>query len=283
MKTPKTTPPVLQIRPRHTDELVKASQLVELSGASELSLNDRRTFNILLKNAHGPCLAEPGATFEIDLSELATDHESNDSITKSVKALMRVVVIVAGDPSWDDEGTGYTHLLGDCDMSSPRRQKGKMRYSFPPKLAVLLANSVQYTRLQTKVMRQFKSKYALTLYELVAKRINLSKDHENFSLDEFRAYMGVPDNKLSDWSNLKKFCIDKALAEVNQLAEFGVSISPNKIGRKTVGVRVVWYAKDESAKAEAMKELEKHSLSRKARREGNVETVVSPKTTYSQE
>lgn len=273
MNRPKATPPVLQITPRHADELVKANQLIELNGASALSLIDRRTFNILLKKAHGPRLAEPGATFEIDLNELTTDHESNDTITKSVQALMRIVVIVRGDPSWDEEGTGYTHLLGDCDISSPRRTKGKMRYSFTPKLAALLKDAAQYTRLQTTVMRNFKSKYALVLYEMVGKRINLARDHENLSLEDFRNCIGVPDGKLSNWSNLKKFCIIPAVSEVNQLAEFGVNISPNKAGGRTTGVRLVWWQKDESAKVEAMKEIERHSAGRRARRNGT--TILS--------
>jgi hypothetical protein len=273
-RSPTTTPPVLQIRPRHPGELVKANQLIELDGASSLSLAARRTFNILLQNAHGPRLAQPGETFEIDLAELRTDHESNDAIGRSVRDLMRIVVIVKGDPKWDSEGTGYTHLLGDCDISSPNRPYGKMRYSFPPKLAALMESTEQYTRLQTVVMRNFTSKYALVLYEIIAKRVNLTKDYENFTLTEFRSLMSVPEGKLLDWSNLRKVCIVPAIREVSQLAEFGVNITPNKERGRTVGVRVIWYEKDYLAQAEAIREIERHSAGRKARRDGTTTLIL---------
>ncbi len=137
-----------------------------------------------------------------------------------------------------------------------------------------MESTEQYTRLQTVVMRNFTSKYALVLYEIIAKRVNLTKDYENFTLTEFRSLMSVPEGKLLDWSNLRKVCIVPAIREVSQLAEFGVNITPNKERGRTVGVRVIWYEKDYLAQAEAIREIERHSAGRKARRDGTTTLIL---------
>ena len=273
MSRPKTTVSVLRIEPRDAGELVKAGDLIDLKGAAELTLADRRTFNILLRNAHGPELGEPGATFEIDLSELRDAHDSNDRIVRSITALMGVVVRIEGDSSWDEDGLGLTQLLGDTDISHPRRKRGRMRYTFPPKMAKLLANASVYARMQTDVMMAFRSKYSLVLYELVSKRAGLQMTREYFHLDKFRDVMGVPSDKLVDWSNLRKFCIEPAVAEVTQMAHFWCAVQPQKEGRQTVGVYLMWGPKDDSALMEAQRELMRHSAGRKARRTGRAETI----------
>ena len=253
---------------------MKAADLVDLTGASALSLEARRTINILLKNAHGPRLADPHAKFEIALSELTGTHDSNDRVVESVKALMRVVVQIDGDPSWDAESTGLTHLLGDCDIASPNREHGKMRYSFPPKMANLLASSSVYTRMQIDLICAFRSKYSLCLYEMVSKRIKLNRQSEEFDVPHFRDLMGVPSGKLEDWSNFRKVCLDPAMVEVGQIAPFGVCYKAIKEGRSTVRVRLIWTPKDDIALREAGEELARHSAGRKPRRMNSIETVV---------
>jgi len=47
-------------------EMVKPAELIEVKGASKLTLADRRLFNVLLRHAFGPDLASEGRRFEID-------------------------------------------------------------------------------------------------------------------------------------------------------------------------------------------------------------------------
>jgi hypothetical protein len=274
MTPTKTTVPALEVKPSHEAELVKAGDLIEVLGSHALNRADRILFNLLLKNAHGSELGTVGSVFEIDLAELHNTDETLERITASVKKLMGTVVEVQGDPSWDEDGLGLTQLLGECDISSPSRMRGKMRYSFPPKMARLLRDATVYARLQTDVMESLSSKYALVLYELVSKRKNMHMTQEVFTIAEFRSLIGVPDGKLNDWSNLRKFCIEPAVAEVSALADFWVGITPRKTGRITTHVILSWGNKDNSALMEAQRELSRHSLGRKARQEGGMDRVL---------
>jgi hypothetical protein len=77
----------------------------------------------------------------------------------------------------------------------------------------------------------FTSKYALALYELITTRINLKHVwQEEFTVDDFRALLGVPDGKLERIPNLLQRVIQPAVLEVNGLADFGVKIEPVRKG-----------------------------------------------------
>lgn len=63
------------------------------------------------------------------------------------------------------------------------------------------------------------------------RRIGLMKQHEEFSVDEFRAMLGVPEGKLDRFAEFNKHCLKPALAEVNQLTDFDVEVLAIKKGR----------------------------------------------------
>ena len=75
-------------------EMVKPAELIEVKGASRLTLADRRLFNVLLRHAFGPDLASEGRRFEIAVADLRETHESNDRLVQSIEALMTTVVTI---------------------------------------------------------------------------------------------------------------------------------------------------------------------------------------------
>ena len=77
-------------------------------------------------------------------------------------------------------------LLGWNNLSDPKRKRGNLKYSIPPELALLLGSTV-FAKLELEVLRAFTSKYALALYEAVARRVRLKHVFtERFALDDFR-------------------------------------------------------------------------------------------------
>ena len=47
------------------DEMIKPNELVQIKGSGPLTLQDRRVFNILLNNAWGTSIINPGEVFTI--------------------------------------------------------------------------------------------------------------------------------------------------------------------------------------------------------------------------
>jgi hypothetical protein len=60
-----------------------------------------------------------------------------------------------------------------------------------------------FGKLELEVMRAFSTKYALALYEALARRVRLTAVFaETFPLGAFRELLGVPPGKLGTYSNL---------------------------------------------------------------------------------
>lgn len=251
-------------------EMVKPSELIDVKGATGLSLHDRRIYNILLDNAFGPDLGIEGQRFEIDVADLRDSHDSNDRLVQSIEALMKTIVTVQRPDGSQDR----VQLLGWNNLSDPRRRHGTLKYAIQPELAALLRDSSVFAKLQMQVMRNFTSKYALALYEAMSRRIRMQKIVEEISLEHFREILGVDPGKLEGYGNLNKFAITPALTEVNALSEFTVSVVPQKVGKRIESVLLSWGMKDLEGRRAAWEELQRPKIGRRARLTGSVENNV---------
>lgn len=259
----------LDIRP-NLGEMVKPAELVEIKGASRLTLADRKLFNHLLRNAFGPDLAESNRRFEISTAELRDTHGGIERVVQSIEALMTTVVSIERP----DGSTDRVQLLGWNNLSDPKRDRGVLKYAIPPELADMLRDSTVFAKLELEVLRSFTSKYALALYENVARRVRLQHVFTaRFDLDAFRDLLGVEQGKLETFGNLNQYAIKPALLEVNALAEFTVTVVPIKLGRRVTGVLMGWGIKDIEGRKAVFAELNRPRVGRKARITGTVEAV----------
>jgi plasmid replication initiation protein len=141
----------------------------------------------------------------------------------------------------------------------------------------VLRDSTIWGKIAIPVLMAFTSKYAVSLYENLAQLANLSmKTSKCYSLDAFRDLLGVPPGRYKTFGELNKHVLKPALAEVNALAPFGVSVVPVKQGKKVVQIRVGWWTKDSNALREAFEELQRSRAGRRARATGTVEYVTDP-------
>ncbi len=257
--------------PQNESDMVKPAELIEVQGASQLTLADRRVFNILLRNAFGPDLAVTEKEFQIPLADLRGPHDSNDRLVTSIEALMKTVVMIRRP----DGSTDRAQLLGGNNMADPTRPRGMLTYTFPARLAAALADSTVYARLELEILHAFTSKYALSLYEAVARRVKMAHMHsEIMELDQFRELLGVDEGKLAVFGNLNRKAIGPAVAEVNALAPFDVMVHPRKTGRRVTHVFLGWGMKDIEARKAAYAELQRPKAGRKARIDGTAESVI---------
>lgn len=234
-------------------EMLKPAELIEIDGAEKLTLNARRIYNLLLHNAHGPTMVEPHKRFSIPLSDLKFTHAGNDRLKPAVKALMRTIVTVRRADGSED----LFPLLGKTTIGDRKADRGQLTYEFEPALIDLLRDSQIFAKLQLDVIHAVSSKYALALYEVIAKRARLSFVHsETFEIEQFRTLLGVETGKLGTYSNLLKFAIKPAFDEVNRLADFHVAFEPVKVGRKVGAIKIAWSIKDADAKREAYRALQ---------------------------
>ncbi len=137
----------LEVAPNH-GEMIKPAELIDISGASHLTLSARRLYNGLVAHAFGLEMSVEGYEWTIPLSELRGTHDKNDRLSESIVALMKTIVTVR----LSNGRTRRVQLLGGNDMDAAERIHGHLTYSFDPRLVELLKNSSVFGKLEIAVI-----------------------------------------------------------------------------------------------------------------------------------
>jgi hypothetical protein len=263
----------------NTGDFAKARELIEIRGTGSLSLQDRRVMNVLYANA-GTKLCDE-VTHIIGIAELRGAHKGGERVKDSILRLMKTVVEVPGKDRKGNPAKHLVQILSDTTISDDDTNPlGQVVYSFSKGMREIIKDSTLWGRVRSAVVFAFTSKYALALYELITTRINLKHVwQEEFTVDDFRALLGVPDGKLERIPNLLQRVIQPAVLEVTRLADFGVQIEPVRKGGsvrgEVISFRVAWWRKDIPDLQAAYSELKRAKVGRMARLRGQVETIQS--------
>jgi hypothetical protein len=150
----------------------------------------------------------------------------------------------------------------------------RLQWKFSPTLQLILRQSAAFGILDRLAVMSMKSRYSLRLYEMVGARVRKNQKQEVFSLDDFRLAMGIERDQYQRWPDFRRFVTEPAVAEVNQLSQIEVDLSPIKSGRCVTAVRMTWKRKTARGIEASHNELKRHSAGRSARRDGTVETVL---------
>jgi hypothetical protein len=268
----KTRVLTLDIKPR-SREAIKPAELIQITGHHELTLNARRAITILWYNAHMQGVEE-GRDYTIEIDDLKPDgHKGYEMVEEAIEALMRTILTMR----LPDGRTRRVQFLGGNDLDDPGRKAGVLAYSFDKRLIDILKDSTIWGKIALPVLMAFTSRYAVSLYENLAQFSNLSlKQHQDYSLDAFREILGVTPGRYKTFGELNKHVIKPAVAEVNALAPFSVSVLPVKQGKKVVQIKVGWMAKTSTALNDAWDEMQRTKVGRRARLAGTVEHVADP-------
>lgn len=263
---------VLDLKPTY-DEAIKPSELIQISGHQNLTMNARRAITILWHNAHRQGIAE-GKDYTIELADLRTDlNRALAPVEDAVLSLMQTILTV----KLTDGRVRRVQFLGGNDMSDPDRPEGTLTYSFDKRLVEILQDSSIWGKIALPVLMAFSSKYAVSLYENASQWTSLQyKTIQDLSLDELRDMMGVEESKYQAFGDLNIHVLKPAVAEINALAPFNISVVPVKMGRRVTGVKIGWFSKSNEELSVAWDETQRSKIGRKARLSGKVVMVSEP-------
>ncbi|NKX37669.1 replication initiation protein [Rhodobacteraceae bacterium R_SAG4] len=261
------------------DEVIKPSELIQITGHQQLSLNARRAITILWHNAHRQGIEE-NKDYVIELADLRTDgHRGIKPVEEAVTLLMQTILTV----KLRNGKQRRVQFLGGNDMDDDDRPAGTLTYSFDKRLVEILQDSAIWGKIALPVLMAFSSKYAVSLYENACQWTGLQhKLHQEFTLDELRELMGVEGKKYKSFGDLNLHVLKPSVMEINALAPFNISMLPVKTGRSVTGVKVGWWRKSNEELAAAFQEAQRPKVGRRARLSGRAETVHAPSRSASQ-
>jgi plasmid replication initiation protein len=256
----------LELTP-HAGEMLKPKELIEVRSTGKFTLEDRRVYNALIEKAWGPKLGDANHIFEVSTADLRSIVGDNQRLKNTLRTLMTTLIEVEDGEDWK-----ATQLLGTTSITSDKNS-GVVKFTFPPMVVDLIKNSTIFAKLDLEVMRSFRSKYAFSLYEAIARRVNMRRFTENLTTEDVRNILGVEEGKLEAYKNLNMYAIQPALLEVNSQSPYTVSIVPVKKGKKVVSFIMGWETKTVEQLQAAHKEMQRHSAGRKARASGTTEHI----------
>lgn len=256
--------------PTNMGRIIKPRELVDIIELTPLNRSENILYNQLLAHAWNNIKTE--AVHKILKATLRGTHESNDRLDEGFDRLMGAwAKIRARDPKTGEMATFRVHLLGTNKEED--RDDGYFYYTFPSDLLAVISQSRAWATIKSHIMYALRSKYSIRLYEMIERRIGLTKQVEQFTVDEFRALLGVPEGKLERYADFNKHCLKPALEEVNHLTDFIVTVMAIKKGRTVEKLQLMWFKKSPVQMQAAYDEREKSRVGRQERWNGSVEMV----------
>lgn len=279
-KTPTTLDAVAMHRD-NADAIVAAGEVVDLrfKSGNQLSLRAAKLFCLLVQEA-GINVAED-KQHRVPLAVLNnTFHKSVDDLFEAIEELhsTTVSVQVAGDRPYVKSGP----ILADVERETEESTAAEVRFEFSKALRQVIGNSTHWATISRRAVLSFESKFSLRLYLLLSLRAGLRKTSETFEIDDLRHILGLEAGKFSRWPDLRRFVLDRAVAEINHLAGFRIGYIPIKRGRGVAAVKLTWGRKDMPELIEAQKELDRPRVGRTVRREGKVEAIADERAALAE-
>ena len=256
--------------PTNEGRIIKPRELVDIIELTPLTRAETILYNQLLAHAWNEIRTKP--VHKVLKASLRGSHESNDRLHDAFDRLMSAwAKIRARDPQTGEMATFRIHLLGTNKEED--KDDGYFYYTFPPDLLAVILQSKAWASIKSHIMYTLRSKYSIRLYEMIERRIGLMKQYEEFSIEDLRGLLGVPEDKLERFADFNKYCLKPALDEVNHLTDFEVNAVAVKNGRTVQKIGLSWIKKSPRAIQRAYDEREKSRVGRQIRWRGSVETI----------
>ncbi len=258
------------------DEFAKPGSIVEVKfvKGQSLSLTASRLLALMILTAGGD--AWDDRPHRMRKADIRRGHKGNERISEMLEELHRTLFAV-DDLSWRGKKATMRFSL----ISSSReelddevgRESGWIEWEFTPEARKLIRDSESYAVLNRQAVLGFRSNYALKLYEVGALRLHRRQSVWKGDMTALRALLGIAPDVYKDFAQLRRKVLDRAKAEIDQLAHFTVEWREIRQGRTVTELEFRFEPKDAPAQIARVDEIQKHSRGRAARRDKTVESV----------
>lgn len=203
--------------------------------SGELSLLERKLVNVLLLNAYDNLLSQTIHTIPVAIlcSMIGWDESNNIERLKMALENIRKTALQfdllnrsGQNKNWRSEGL----------LSSVAIIDGICTYEYSKFLAGELANPEVYATINIGVQTQFKSGYALTLYENCL-RFKQVGSTGWIGVDLWRQILGAEAPVYDSFKNLSKKVIKSSVSEVNQVSDIQITPEYQRDARRVKNIR----------------------------------------------
>jgi hypothetical protein len=235
------------------------------------SLVARRTLLIIIGQAAAEGFADK--PYSLHKDEIRREHRGSESIRDLVEDMLGIHMALPGKSHHGQQALNIFNIFERITIEDA--ETGHVDFHFTRWLLKLFGGNDAYGSLKRAALFSFTGKYAVTLYQLGALYARRDYPEVKLSASELRDRLGVPEGKYGKFTEIRRYVIQPAIAEVNQLADFDVSFEEHRRGNRIEAVTFRFDLKDEARAEIAAREVKRHKAGRKARRDGSVEQVTA--------
>lgn len=258
------------------DQFAKPGSIIEVKfvKGESLSLTASRLLALMILTAGGDAWED--RPHRMRKADIRRGHKGNERITDMLEELHRTLFAI-DDKSWRGKKATLRFSLISRSREETEEDGGEagwIEWEFTPDARKLIQASETYAVLNRQAVLGFRSSYALKLYELGALRLHRRQATWKGDMQALRAALGIPPEVYTDFAQLRRKVLEKAKAEIDQLAHFRVEWREFRQGRTVTELEFRFEPKGAPDVIETVDELDRHSSGRKARRDGAAEAVT---------
>ena len=212
------------------NEVIKASPAIQIQ--SRISLLQRRAWNVLLANAYNELPDKD--IHSVSIAELAAKLGFGDGNQEYLKEMLRS--LRSCEVEWNLLNKDNKQVWGIAGLlASVEIEEGICSYEFPKPLRLKLHNPRVYAKLNLRLQNQFRSRYALILWEICFDYFDTDRDQGEtpfIPLEVFKSLMGLEKDEYPIFKELNRNVIKPAIKEINDLTDYHVEVEQKRLGRR---------------------------------------------------
>jgi hypothetical protein len=222
---------------RQEDQPILKKHSAAIQIHNTLTLLQRKTWNVLLWYAYHELPTKDMHSIPTQQLMRLVGYDSKDEayLKETTMAMMQCIV------EWNVLGKDGAQVWGAAVLlASVEIAHGLCSYGFAPHLRHKLYNPDMFARLDLDLQKQFKSKYALALWELCTDYLGGKRDVGEtpwITLADFRKLMGIAAGMYSLYKLLSQRVLTPALAEINRVSDFQVTVEYQRHGRQITALK----------------------------------------------
>ena len=204
--------------------------------SNNMSLMQRKAANVLLANAYNDLLEKD--EFSIDVKTLCALMGFNSKNLSKLRDALKGLMTTAVEWGVLDNNTDIktAHWKASTLLSSAEVVNGVCYYEYSNRIKKAFYYPDIFANINLKVQSQFKSSYGLALYENCSRYKNI-KQTPWLKLEEVKKILGAFGSAYDRYGNFKNRVLDVAIKEVNQKADFKVSLLVKKKGKAVIAIK----------------------------------------------
>ncbi len=216
---------------------MKPSGVIHIS-TDEITLIQHKCWNLLLANAYSDLDKQDSYSIKLWHIRQALGYHNVAELKKSLRKLSTTVVEFNTPPNRDGAKWEIYSLLADAVIDDEW-----LSYSYGGLLRQKLLNPSLYARINLAIQRNFKTKYALILYEIACDHYIRSKGRgktDFISIEDLRRKLGCFNDKSYEYfKEFNRYVLKKAVEEINKKSDIQIEIRQKKEKKKVTAVQLI--------------------------------------------